>query len=164
MKKNISFTILLISSLFLIASDLYSQDKALISPYIQLQYFKNTDDHRILKTTLTYSLNRMELPLAGMEIAFYSDVENKNLLGTGITDDKGAVKFELADDLKIATSNDGMWTFNTVFKGNDTIEAASTEIAVKDVTLVVTYTEPDSIKTITVKAYSLIAGKEVPAI
>jgi len=163
MKKNISFTILLISSLFLIASDLYSQDKALISPYIQLQYFKNTDDNRVLKTTLTYSLNRMELPLAGMEIAFYSDGENNDLLGTGITDDKGAVKFELADDLKIATSNDGMWTFNTVFKGNDTIEAASTEIAVKDVTLVVTYTEPDSIKTITVKSYSLIAGKEVPA-
>lgn len=163
MKKNISFTILLISSLFLVATDLYSQDKALISPYIQLQYFKNTDDHRVLKTTLTYSLNRMELPLAGMEIAFYSGVDNKDLLGTGVTDDKGAVKFEFTDDLKMATDNDGMWAFNTVFKGNDTIEAASSEIAVKDVTLVVTYTEPDSIKTITVKAFSLNAGKEVPA-
>ena len=57
MKKNISFTILLISSLVTATPDLYSQDKTLISPYIQLQYFKNTDDQRVLKTTLTYSFN-----------------------------------------------------------------------------------------------------------
>ena len=162
MKKNISFTILLISSLFLVASDLYSQDKALISPYIQLQYFKDTHENRVLKTTLTYSLNRMELPLAGMEVTFYSGGDNKEILGTGLTDDKGAAELELTGDLKIATDDAGMWLFNTEFKGNDTIEAASSEIAVKDAILVVTYTEPDSIKTITVKAYTLSNGKELP--
>jgi len=163
MKKNISFTLLLIFSLITVCSDLYSQDKTLISPYIQLQYFKNTDDQRILKTTLTYSLNRMELPLAGMEITFYSGGDKKEILGTGLTDDKGAVKLELKDDLKIAADDAGMWAFNTEFKGNDTIEAASADISVKDVTLEVTYTEPDSIKTVTVKAYTSGQGKELPA-
>ena len=163
MKKNISLTILLISSLLTLIPDLYSQDKALISPYIQLQYFKNSDDQRVLKTTLTYSFNRMELPLAGMEITFYTGGDKKELLGTGVTDNKGAAKIELTADLKIATDNAGMWAFSTEFKANDTIEAASSDISVKDVTLEVTYTEPDSVKTITVKAYTLSKGKELPA-
>jgi hypothetical protein len=162
MKRNISFTIILISSLLFVNMDLYSQDKALISPYIQLQYFKSTDDQRVLKTTLTYSMNRMELPLGGMEITFYSGGDKKEVLGTGITDNKGAVRLELTDDLKIQTSIDGAWEFNSEFKGNDTIEAASSDLAVKNVNLEVTYTEPDSIKTVTVKAFTLSNGKEVP--
>jgi hypothetical protein len=162
MRKNISFTILLFSSLLIFTSDLYSQDKALITPYIQLQYFKNTDDQRVLKTTLTYSLNRMELPLAGMEISFYSGSDKKEVLGTGVTDEKGAVKLDLTNALKIIADNAGMWTFNTEFKGNDTIEAASTELSVKDVTLEVTYNESDSIKSIAVKAYTMSNGKELP--
>ena len=162
MKRNISFTIILISSLLFVNMDLFSQDKALISPYIQLQYFKNTDDQRVLKTTLTYSMNRMELPLGGMEITFYSGGDKKEVLGTVITDNKGAARLELTDDLKIQTSIDGTWEFNSEFKGNDTIEAASSDLAVKNVNLEVTYTEPDSIKTVTVKAFTLSNGKEVP--
>jgi hypothetical protein len=161
MKKNALITFLLITSLLSFTSVLYSQEKTLISPYIQLQYFKNTDDQRVLKTTLTYSLNRMELPLPGLEITFYSAGDKKDVLGTGVTDFKGAAQIELSSDLKIAADNSGMWAFNTEFKGNDTIEAASADISVKDVALDVTYTEQDSIKTINVKAYTLSNGKEL---
>jgi hypothetical protein len=163
MKKHISITIFLISSLVIVTADLYSRDKTMISPYIQLQYFKNTDDQRVLKTTLTYSFNRMELPLPGMEVTFYSGGDKKMVLGTVVTDNKGAAKIELTTDLKITTDIAGMWLFNTEFKGNDTIEAASSDISVKDVTLEVTYTQPDSIKTISVKAYTLSNGKALPA-
>ena len=146
MKKNISFTILFVLSFLTTESELFSQDKTLISPYIQLQYFKNTGDQRILKTTLTYSKNRMELPLSGMEDNFYTGGSKKELLGTVITDDKGVSKLELSKDKKIDTDNAGMWAFSTEFKGNDTIEAGSSEISVKDVILEVSYSEADSIK------------------
>jgi hypothetical protein len=162
MKRNISFTVILISSLYIVNVDLFSQDKTLITPYIQLQYFKNTDDQRVLKTTLTYSLNRMELPLKGMEITFYSGGDKKEVLGTGVTDNKGAASLELTDNLKILTSNNGSWEFNSEFKGNDTIEAGTSDISVKDVNLEVTYTEPDSIKKVTIKAFTLSNGKEIP--
>jgi hypothetical protein len=72
MKKNLSFTFLLVLSLFTASFNLHSQDKTRIKPYVTFQYFKNTDDQRILKTTLTYSLNRMELPLPGMQVTFYN--------------------------------------------------------------------------------------------
>jgi hypothetical protein len=162
MKKYLSFTFFLIISLFSTASDLYSQEKTLISPYIQFQYFKNTEDKRILKTTLTYSLNRMELPLPGMPITFFSGTGNKEIIGSGVTDSKGAASIELTKDLKIAADNSGMWTFSTDFNGNDTIETASAELPVKDVILEVTFTEPDSIKTVSVKAYTIENGKETP--
>lgn len=162
MKRNISFTLLLVLSLLTTESELFSQDKTLISPYIQLQYFKNSDDQRILKTTLTYSKNRMELPLAGMEVNFYTGGSNRELLGTVITDNKGVSQLELSKDKKLDTDNTGMWAFSTEYKGNDTIEAGSSEISVKDVILEVSYSEVDSIKTITAKAFTREKGTEIP--
>lgn len=160
MKKNLSLTLLLVLSL-LYSNDLRSQDKTLISPYLTFQYFKNTDDQRILKTTLTYSFNRMELPLPGMQVMFYNG-SNRELLGTGVTDSKGAAILELAKDLKLAVDNSGMWAFSTEFAGNDTIEASTAELPVKDVILEVSYNEPDSTKNISVKAYTIENGKETP--
>jgi hypothetical protein len=162
MKRYISITLLLILSLFIADQDLFSQDKTLITPYIQLQYFKSTDNQHFLKTTLTYSLNRMELPLEGREITFYSGADKKEVLGTVVTDNKGAAKLDLTDISKLATDNEGLWVFNSEFKGNDTIEAASADLSLKDVTLEVTYTEADSIKTIAVKAYTSLKGKDLP--
>jgi hypothetical protein len=161
MKKYISFTILLVLSFLTAEYELFSQDKTLISPYIQLQYFKNTDDQRILKTTLTYSKNRMELPLSGMEISFYTGGD-RELLGKVITDSKGVSQLELSKDKNPGTDNAGMWTFSSEFKGNDSIEAGSSDISVKDVILEVSYSEADSIKTITAKAYTGEKGKEIP--
>lgn len=161
MKKNLSFTILLIVALITSASDLYSQEKTLISPYVTFQYFKNSDDQRILKTTLTYSMNRMELPLPGMQVTFFGGIK-KELLGSGVTDFRGVAEIELAGDLVIATDNSGMWDFSTGFAGNDSIEASSAELSVRDVVLEVTYIEPDSVKTISVKAYTTENGIETP--
>jgi len=160
MKKNLSITLLIVLSL-LSSPSLLSQDKTLISPYLTFQYFKNTEDQRILKTTLTFSQNRMELPLPGMQVIFYIGSE-KELLGKGITDSKGAAQIELAKDLKLSVDNSGMWAFSTEFAGNDTIEASTAELPVKDVILEVSYNEPDSTKNISVKAYTIENGKETP--
>ena len=162
MKKNISFTILLVSALLSVANILYSQEKTRISPSLQLQYFKNTDDKRSLKTTLTRSLNRMEMPITGMGITFYSGIEKKEVLGKVMTDDKGTAMLELGNDVKIATDNKGMWAFSAEYKGNDTIEAGSSEISVQDVILESDYIVKDSIKTISVKAFTRTDSKELP--
>lgn len=162
MKKFTAKSFLLITLLVTVIPFAHSQEKTLIAPYIQLQYFKNTENQKILKTTLTFSLNRMELPLPGMEVSFYLSGPEKKLLGTAITDKKGAAKLELTSEMKIAAEADGKWAFNSGFAGNDSIEAASADLSVKDVTLVATFTEPDSIKTISVKAYTTDKGKEIP--
>ena len=163
MKKKVIHTFLLLSFLPLFSINLFSQEESVISPYIQLQYFKNSEDQRFLQTTLTYSMNRMELPIQGMEISFFTRERNQNvLIATGITDSQGVARLELGSDMKFETDGDGMWAFSSEFNGNDTIEAGSSEIAIKDVKLELLLTEVDSIKTITVNAVMLENGKETP--
>ncbi len=140
----------------------FAQKATSITPYIQLQYFKNTDNQSSIQTTLTYSANRMELPLPGMKISFYSTAGKKELLATVYTDDKGVARFPLTGNIKIPLNSDGFWSFNTEFDGSDTIEAAGAELAVRDVNLEMTVSEADSIKTITLNATTLDKGKVIP--
>ena len=162
MKKNQIFPIPLLSLLLFLSLNLFSQEVTLISPYISLQYFKNTDDQRVLQTTLTYSSNRMELPLPAMEVSFYTGADNKELIGTLLTDNKGIARLELRDDMKVNADRDEKWAFSSEFRGNDTIESGSSELTVKDVKLEMVLSVADTIKTITVKAYILENGKENP--
>lgn len=162
MKKKVIYAILFLSLFPVFSVHLFSQQVTLISPYIQLQYFKNTDDQRILQTTLTYSKNRMELPLPGMEISFFTGGDQKELIAKALTDNKGVARFELGNDIKLKTDRDGMWAFSSEFKGNDTIEAGTSEITVKNVRLEMVLSLADSIKTITVKAFVNDNGKEKP--
>ena len=162
MKKKLINIILLLSLLPVFSMNVFSQDSAVISPYIQLQYFKNTDDQRVLQTNLTYSKNRMELPLPGMEISFFTGADKKELIATALTDNKGVARLELNNDAKLKTDKNGMWAFSSEFKGNDTVKAGTSEVTVKDVRLEMALTLVDTIKTITVKAFIKVNGTEKP--
>lgn len=162
MKKKVIFPILLLSLLLFFSLNIFSQEVTLISPYISLQYFKSTDDQRVLQTTLTYSKNRMELPLPGMEISFFTGADKKELIGTLLTDNKGIASLELTDEMKVNADGDGKWAFSTEFKGNDTIEAGTSGITIKDVRLEMVLSLVDTIKTITVKAFIREKGTDKP--
>jgi hypothetical protein len=162
MKKNIPNTIFLLSSLILFSVPLLSQEKTRITPYVTLRYFKNTDNQRILKTALTYSKNRMELPLPGMGISFFKGAGSKELIATVLTDSKGIANLELASDMILPVGTDGKWNFSSEFKGNDTIEAGTSEIGVKDVKLEMSFNGADSIKTISIIASVKDNGKDKP--
>ena len=161
MKKKLIYRILFISLFPILSPQLYSQEAVKIKPYVTLQYFKESDGKRILQTALTYSKNRMELPLPAMEIAFYSGADNKVLLAKSNTNNKGIARFELSDDLKPEIV-DGMWSFSSEFIGNDTIKGETSEVTVLDMSLEMSLTEADSIKTITLTAFTTEGGKEKP--
>lgn len=162
MKKKSIYGLLLLVLLPVVSLRLYSQDAAKIKPYVTLQYFKDTEGKRILQTTLTYSKNRMELPLPGMEIAFYTGSDHKVLFTKSATDIRGIAKFELSDDIKPEKTADGMWAFSSQFSGNDTIEGGTSEVTVRDMRLEMALSGADSIKTITLKAVTSEGGKEKP--
>lgn len=145
--------------LILIPGIIHSQDVEKISPYLTFQYFKDTDNHRFLQTTLTYSSNRMEIPLAGMEIFFTG---GDAALGTVVTGQKGIARLKLDDDLKLPAGEDGSWSFASGFAGNDTIEAASSDLVVKDADLEMKLAVTDSIKTVNLTAFTTEKGKRIP--
>jgi hypothetical protein len=162
MNKKLSYSIFLLSLLILFPVRVFSQEKTMISPYIQLKYIKNTDNQRILQTALTYSMNRTELPLPGMEITFFKGGDRKEIIAKSITDSKGIAKVELNNDLILPIDKDGKWALSSEFAGNDTIEAGTSELFIKDVRLEMDLTEVDSIKTITLNAFMKENGKDKP--
>ena len=162
MKRKTTLTLLLLSLFSIKASFSFSQENSKISPYIQLQYFKDTQENSYLKTTLTYSKNRMELPLKGMKITFYSGPEKKKTLAEIITDDKGVAVYNLKHESDFLINSNGLWPFTSEFNGNDTIETGNSELLIRDVALNMTLTEIDSVKTIMLSAKKTENGKEVP--
>jgi len=162
MKRKIALTLLFLSLFSSKALFCYSQENPKISPSVQFQYFKDNDDNSILKTTFTYSKSRMELPLAGMKIKFYAGSEKKIRLAEIITDDKGIAIYKLKPESDFLINSEGLWPFTSEFDGNDTIEQGKSGLLIRDVTLNMTLTEIDSIKTIVIDAKKKENGKEVP--
>lgn len=162
MKRKITLTLLLLLIFSSRALFSYSKENTKISPYIQLQYFKDNEEKSFLKTTLTYSKNRMELPLKGMKIIFYSGPEKKTRLAEIITDDKGVATYNLNHESDFLINDKGLWPFTSEFAGNDTIESGSSELLIHDVNLYMKLTEIDSIKTIVLSAKKKEKGKEIP--
>jgi hypothetical protein len=152
--------LILLSLLFISFPNLSGQEK--ISPYIQIKYLKNSDGKRSLQTSLTFSKNRMELPVQGMEISFFAGKNKRIVLETAVTNDKGVAEIHFADGIVFPEEKDGSWTFSSEFEGNDTIEAGSSEISITDVILDMTLAEVDTIKTITINAKKVILGNKTP--
>jgi hypothetical protein len=161
MNKNISNTIVLLSFLILSSVQVFSQEKTMITPSVQLQYFKNTDDQRFLQTSLTYSKNRMEIPLTGMEVSFFKGAK-KELIASIITDNKGIARLALNSDLKLLTETNVPWSFISEFKGNDTISSGNAEIRIQDLKLEMSLSLADSIKTISISASIKENGTDKP--
>lgn len=162
MRELITKSFLLLQLFLITSGSAFPQESAKISPYISLQYFKDNDDNSFLKTTLSYSKNRMELPLPGMKITFTSGIANKKILAEIITDDKGIAALNLENKSGISLDENGMWPFSSTYEGNDTIDAIASEILIRDATLKMELTEIDSIKTIALHAEKLENGKMVP--
>jgi hypothetical protein len=104
----------------------------------------------------------MELPLTGMEVSFYTGAIKKSKLASVRTDEKGIARFRIGNDVRLNTDSNGLWPFSSDFKGNDTIEAVTSEISIKEVKLDVKLSEADTIKTIILKAVTSEKGREVP--
>jgi hypothetical protein len=161
MKKIITYRIVLLLFLILFSVKAFSQEKTTISPLLQLQYFKNTDNQSFIQTILTFSRNRMEIPLSGMEVSFYIGVK-KELIGTIVTDNKGIARLAISNDLKPKAENNSSWIFSSEYKGNDTINSGTAEINIRDVSLEMTLSLADTVKTISVNASVRENGKVTP--
>jgi hypothetical protein len=161
MKKNITEAIVLFTFLALFSFQAFAQEKSLITPSLQLQYFKDTDGHSYLQTLLTYSANRMEMPLSGMEITFYKGLK-KGLISSVLTDHKGTARIALDSVMNLPLENNGEWTFSSEYKGNDTISPGASAINIKDIKFDMTLALADTVKTISVNAFTNTGGKEVP--
>lgn len=156
--KILIFIPLLIAPFF----QVFSQERTLISPYFQLQFIRDNEDQKVLRTTLTYSKNRMELPLEGMKISFFSGPAHETLIAEVLTDNHGVATVALNNKKNLVPEKNGSWSFYSEFGGNDTIEAGNSEIWVTDVTMKMDLTVVDSVRYVKISLSKSENGNEVP--
>lgn len=152
MKKQLSVKLTAICLLSLFSVISFSQEKPTIRPTLLLNYVK-TNNVGSLVAKLSYAPESTELPLKEMEIVFFTDGGQKEL-GKIPTDANGSAVFKFSENEKLPADTQGNWSFSAEFKGNDTIDAAMAEVTGRDVILDMTLSLVDSIKTVSVSAYT----------
>jgi hypothetical protein len=162
MKREIMRIVLLLLLLVPVSGKALPQETEMISPYLMIQYFKDTENQKMIRGTLTYSKNRMELPLPGMKLTFFAGTDKPLQPESPVTDDKGVSVVKLTGDMTLPVDNDGQWTFSVEYAGNDSIEASTAEITVKDIELLMTLSEEDSVKTVNINVKTLVKGSPSP--
>ncbi|MHC1705342.1 MAG: hypothetical protein AB9846_15655 [Tenuifilaceae bacterium] len=161
MKIN-QFCKTLLVAIFTLTLSSFGYAQETISPTLQFQYFKNTDDQRSLKATLTYTESRNDVPLQNMEVVFYTGSKKEELAKVN-TNEKGVALFNLPNDLVLPIDKDGVWYFSAEFAGKDSIEATtSDDISIVDFHLEMNLELIDSVKTILLKAYTINNSKAIP--
>jgi hypothetical protein len=100
--------------------------------------------------------------LSGLEIAFYAGEDSLVSLGSVTTDGDGLAILQLDGGLDLPVGLDGSIRYFAEYKGTDNILPAEYEVYVTDVNLDMELSLVDSVKTVSLRAYSMLDGEEVP--
>ncbi len=163
MKKTYSRLLFFISLSLIFQIPSYAQENSKISPDLQLQYFKDSNEQSILKATLTFSKNRMAIPVGGIKVTFYTDAKEKSKLTDITTNSDGQASLVLTGINNISRNEDYLWAFSANSEGNDTLEAGESSVLVRDLKLEMDTLMVDSVRTIALKAVKTVRGGVVPA-
>jgi len=107
-------------------------------------------------------VNRLPVPLPGLQIFFYAGEDSLVSLGEVSTDEEGMAVLVLEGGLELPAGEDGSVRYFAEYQGTENILPADYEVYVNDVNLEMSLDLVDSVKTISLRAYSLVDGEEVP--
>ena len=133
-----------------------------IDPVMEMFYLKDTDGRGNLKITMVNYVNRLPVPLPGLEIDFYAGEDSLVSLGSASTDEEGLAILTLSGGRNLPAGADGSVRYFAEFTGTDNILPMDYEIYINDVNLEMSLKLVDSVKTVFVRAYTLVDGEEVP--
>lgn len=104
-----------------------------------------------------------EMPVYKANIQFFNILgENEVEIGKAVTDKTGHAKLTLNKDQKYLKDNDGFIKVVARFEGSELVESQEEEVLFKDVFFELDATEVDSVKTVSLRAYTLNdLGEEV---
>lgn len=167
MKKG-ELTYFLLVSLMLVAvymQPLNAQDaeeNEIQSPYMEFNYLKDTEGQRILDAKIFLAGELGLIPLKGLSVSFFTNMEEPELLGEVVTDEKGIARYIIPDGLQLHVDEDNNWWFYTEFEGNEKYEMTMEEISLIDVNLDMSLEEAEKGKMIYLEAYTVQDGEKIP--
>ena len=171
MKSNIykySFFTSLIVAL-LCFNNTFSQETDVTNYKMRFSFktVKQADNSRLLEVSFigqNKKDRKDKLPIFEAEINFFNILNDEEiLLGTAKTSEEGIAQLIVPENQNYLLDEDGYLNLVARFNGSDAIDSEEKSITVKDLKIVLNLEEIDSIKTVSVKAFTIDSlGVETP--
>jgi hypothetical protein len=161
MKKYIIPIVLIISGFSVVGQEAPAEEEA-VEPVMEMTYLKDTEGNINLRSSMVNYVNRMPVPLPGLEIVFHAGEDSLVNLGSVTTDEEGWAIMVLDDGMSLPVGMDGSVRYFAEYTGSENILPADYEVYVTDVNLDMELSLVDSVKTVSLRAYSFVDGEEVP--
>lgn len=165
--KIITRIIVLAGLMLSYSTNVFGQEFELSNYKIRYTFstLKNADNVRQLEVSFL-AANKKDrkdrIPVSGALIKFFNS-GNDTLLAIGEikTNDKGIAKIEVPSSMNLLMDEDGYYNFSAQFAATESLKRQKKSLQVKDLNLIMNLAEVDSLKTVTLEAYTLdsIGGK-----
>ena len=159
--KRYIFLLLLFAAGSVLLAQEAAEEPEPIEPVMEFLFLKDTEGKTNLSVSLVNYVNRQPVPLPGLEVAFYAGEDSLVSLGRTMTDNEGMAVVVLEETGHLPSGPDGIRYF-AEYEGTDEILAAEYEVYIMDVNVDMRLELVDSVKTITLRAWSVIDDEEVP--
>ncbi len=151
------FSLLILMTLFAFTMQAQKKSRA----YLKFNYFKSNNESKMLVANIKTKVNGKFVSVENAPIKFFIKTDSTNrLLREVKTDYKGIAELSISDSLNIKSDTSGKYSYYIEFEGSDTLKAKSTDLQIQDVVMDLKLDIIDSIKTITLTAYSLKGDAE----
>ncbi len=139
------------------------QTYELFNTGLSLDYTKETKGDKILKARLTSRIEGKWIGVINAEIYFYARIDTTdNLLGKSVTNDNGEAVLRISSNRMLKNLN-GDFAFKVRFEGNQTYTGTEKELTVRDIHMVISLSEIDSVKEVHAEVYEInSSGEKVP--
>jgi hypothetical protein len=132
---------------------LAAQDESKVYPDFSFSCVQD-DQEFVLKTRMSYWTGERVMPISGETVIFSNTAgEETRQLGSVMTDMNGEAAFRIEKESERLVSEEGNYTFGSLFEGSQEFEMAEDVVEVKPLNLHLEFIEIDSVKTIVAEAY-----------
>lgn len=132
-----------------------------IEPSMEMTYLKDSHGKINLRVNLVNYVNRQPVPLVGLKVVFHAGEDSLVNLGEVVTDADGHAVMKMDNINNLPAGPDGI-RYYAEYEGQDDILPADYEIFIIDANLEMELSLVDSVKTVSLKAWSLVDGEKLP--
>lgn len=155
-----SFKMVIAGLLFLIFQVSLKADKPeKFSTNLDFTYLKKADDSKLLKVNLYIMVNRKAVPVIGVPVNITLNADTKNII---VNTNKEGIAYLVIDKNTKLNEVNGTINFQAAFNGNDTLESIVQEISLKDATILLTFDQVDSLRTVNAKFIEIYGADTLP--
>jgi hypothetical protein len=138
----------------------YAQERA----RIRMDYVKKSSGDKMIALTLYAGRGKDMVYLIDQTITLSASNGNTTQVLTELTTNaEGVAQLMIENGYRFPLDDEGFTRFEASYEGNDDFRAASSELEVKELEFDIEFSEEDSVKTVSVRAYEHDSeGNEIP--